>query len=83
MSIAGIVALAIIGWLFYVLFIKGLMWPILLFAFGVLGGKTLILAWFPATIKTGMIFIGYNISIAALVATVITILGIGYLMEKN
>jgi hypothetical protein len=83
MSIAGIVALAVIGWLFYILFIKGIIWPILLFVFGILGGKALILAWFPATIKTGMIFIGYNISVAALIATAITILGIGYIMEKN
>jgi hypothetical protein len=83
MSIAGVVALAIIGWLFYVLFIKGLMWPILLFAFGILGGKTLMLAWFPSSIKTAMTFMNYNISWAALIAVVITMLGVGYLMEKN
>jgi ABC-type microcin C transport system permease subunit YejE len=80
---ASIVALGIIGYLFYFLFIKGNAYAILLFAFGIFGGTAIIKHILPSTTATLATFMTYNISIAAFIATVITILGIGVICGET
>lgn len=80
---ATLAALAILGYLFYFLFIKGNAYAILLFAFGIFGGTMIIKHIIPSTTQTIMTFASYNISIAAFAATLITILGIGVITGED
>jgi hypothetical protein len=80
---AEILSVVIIFWLFYYLFIKGVAYPILLFAFGVWGGRALILANFEGSGKTILTFMSHDMSYATFIAAVISILGIAYLTEVS
>jgi hypothetical protein len=78
---------AIIGYLFYLLFIKGIVWPILLFAFGVYGGSRLI-ERFIASSKAVLVELSigdghYYFSWSICVAALISLLGIGYFMKDD
>jgi hypothetical protein len=81
--IAALFALVIFGYLFYYLFIVGIAWGILLFIFGVVGGRLLILNFIPQASKTIMTFMGNDISWATFVAAVISLLGVGYIMNQS
>jgi hypothetical protein len=76
------ITLAIISWMFYYFFIRGNAWIILFFIFGIFGGRTLILEYFPSTSKTIMTFMSYNICYATFIAAVISILAVGVIMER-
>jgi hypothetical protein len=80
---ATIVALGILGYLFYFLFIKGNAYALLLFTFGIFGGTAIIKHIIPSTVATAATIFSYNISIAAFAATIITILGIGVIMGEE
>lgn len=72
-----IATLAIVGYILYQLFIKGAIWPILLFVIGIGGGKILVKQWFPITAKTAIAAMGCNISYAAVICFFIVVLAIG------
>lgn len=74
--------LAIIAWIFYYLFIKGNAYPVIFFIFGVYGGKLIIEEYIPSSQDTIMTFMSYDISYSAFIATIISILAIGVIMEK-
>lgn len=78
----AIIITAILFWLFYYFFIKGTIYPILFLIFGIYGGKLIILDIFPISEKIILTFATYNISYATFAATLISILAIGFLMEK-
>jgi hypothetical protein len=84
MGFTEITAIAILGYLFYVLFIRGIAWPILSFVFVVYGGRLLIGHWMPKSNETIMTFMGHNVSYAAFVAALIYLLAIGFFaQDKN
>jgi hypothetical protein len=77
--------IAITLYLLYFLFIKGNIYPILLFIIGVFGGANLIKNLFPATKNIAFVF-SYNnfgISYSIMISTFITIMGIGYFLSKH
>ena len=78
-----IIAAIIVILLFYYLIIRGNIWPLLMVAFCVYGGRLIILSAFPLTHKTILNFASYNISYATFIAVIIAILGVGIIMEKN
>jgi len=80
--IIALISIAIICWIFYFLFIKGNAWPILLIIFGITGGSYYIKQYFPDSCQTIITFMSYEISWATFIATIITILGVGFIMEK-
>lgn len=75
--------LAVLGYLFYVLFIKGVAWPILTFLICVYAGPLLITRWIPSSSATIMTFMGYSVSYAAFISGLVCILGIGYFMKDE
>lgn len=79
----SIFAIGIVFYLFYYLFIEGNGYPILFFIFGVFGGKQLITTYFPSSTATIMTFLSYDVCYATFIAAIISICGIGVLMEKN
>ena len=82
MEIAIVVGtIVIIGYIFYVLFIKGIIWPLLGFIFGTYGGELIIKHIFPSSGAIIMIFISYNISWAEFIAAIITLMSICYFMK--
>jgi hypothetical protein len=81
--VATLGTLAVMGYLFYLLFIKGVAWPILGFIFGVYGGKLLIQHLIPASSATIITFLSYEVSWAAFIAGIISLLAIGYFMKDE
>jgi len=83
----GLGTIAILGYLFYILFIKGLAWALLLFVFGVYGGNKIIEHFFVSskTILFEMIIGGktYHFSWAVCIAVTVSLLGIGYFMKDE
>jgi len=73
-----IVSLAIIGYLLYLLFIKGMAWGIILFCAGIYGIRLGLLTLIPESQKTILTFASSDVSYAAFFATIITILGLAY-----
>lgn len=80
--ITTLITLGIIFWLFYYLFIKGVGYPILFLIFGIYGGNKLITGYFPESNKTIMTFMSYGICYATFIAALISVLAIGFIMEK-
>ena len=78
-----IAILALLGWLFYVLFVKGAVWPILLFIIATCGGSMLVEQYFPATKGTVATFMSFHVSWAAFICALIVILAIGVIMGDN
>lgn len=81
--IIALVGLAIIAWMFYYFLIKGNIFPLLLLGFGIFGGNYLLTRFIPSSASTIMTFMSYNVSYAAFIATVISIIGIGMIMETG
>ena len=75
--VPALVALLIIGYLAYWLFIRGNGWVILFLVFGVWGGNSLILRFFPAARADIMTFLDYHISYAMFIASVIVLFAVG------
>jgi len=84
MGFPEITAIVVLGYLFYLLFIRGIAWPIISFVFVVYGGKLLIAHWVPKSAETIMTFMGYNVSYAAFFAALIYLLAVGFFaQDKN
>lgn len=79
----GLILLAVIGYLLYIFFIKGMIWGILILIFGIFGGKLLILSVFSHSSATIMTFMNYDISCATFFATIITVLGLAYFAKGD
>lgn len=77
-----LIIIAVLFWIFYYLFIKGVIYPVLFLIFGIYGGKLIILDIFPTSNQTILTFATYNISYATFTAALISVLAIGFLMEK-
>jgi hypothetical protein len=77
-----LITLAIIGFLFYYLFIRGVGYVLIFFAFGLFGGGTLISNHFPETKTTVMTFMQYQISWAYFIAFIISVLALGFFLSK-
>ena len=78
-----IATILIIGYLFYILFIKGVGFAIALFAGSVIGLSLLIDKYFPQTHSTFAVVLNYNISYAILCAFIISVVGCGYLINEK
>jgi hypothetical protein len=74
----ALVSLAIIGYILYLLFIKGMAWGIIIFCAGIYGIRLGLLTLIPESQKTIMTFASYDVSYAGFFATIITILGLAY-----
>jgi hypothetical protein len=82
--IPALVIIAIVFYVFYFLFIKGVGWGILLFIFGAIGGKMLITYLIPSSDKTAITLgTSYGLSYAAVSSLIIVILGIGFLSKDR
>jgi hypothetical protein len=73
-----LVSLAIIGYILYVLFVKGVFWGIAVLIGGIYGIRLGLLTLVPESQKTIMTFLSYDVSYAAFFATIATILGLAY-----
>lgn len=74
----ALASLAIIGYLLYILFVKGVFWGLCIFCAGIYGIRLGLLTLIPESQKTIMTFASYDVSYAAFFATIITILGLAY-----
>ena len=83
MGITELTAAAIIIYLFYLLFVKGIIWPILLSVICIGGGRMLIEKWLPATNATVATFLNYNIPLSVFIACLITLMGFAVILGKD
>lgn len=84
--IFGLVLIALVLYLFYLLFIKGIGFGILLCIFGAIGGKMLISFFFPQTNAIAFTFdIGhkYGMSWASILSLLIVVLGVGFFSRSE
>lgn len=77
-----IIGLGIIIYLFYYLFIKGAIWPILLFIIGVGGGRMLVKQYIPITNTAAITLSGYNITWATVICFIIVTLALGVVTKE-
>lgn len=79
--IAAGVALLIVAYLFYVLFIKGWIFGIILFLFGTIGGTITILSFFPKSRETAVIIGSMHFNYAITISVLLMIVGVAVISE--
>lgn len=79
--IAATVALIIVAYLFYVLFIKGWAFGIILFFFGTVGGTITILSLFPKSRETAVIIGSMPFNYAITISVLLMIIGVAVISE--
>jgi hypothetical protein len=78
-----LVVIAIAFYILYTLFVKGVFYGIALFVGGVVGLRLLFLSLLPQSAETLLTIAGHEVSYATCGAIVLSVLGIGYYLQKG
>jgi hypothetical protein len=78
-----LIVAAIVFYVLYALFVKGVFYGIALFIGSVIGLRLLALNFLPSSAETLLTISGYEVSYATVGAIVLSVLGVGYFLQAG